>query len=278
MKTNILPSPWDLHYFQEAAATQNLSRTAERLAISQPALSLSLKRLEETLDTKLFLRKRDGLELTESGQILLLQSQALLAGWKKLTVDISKTKEEVSGRFRIGCHSSVAMYALKSVIPEIYRKFPTIEIQLVHQLSRVICEQVISGNIEFGLAINPVAHPDLVIYRLLSDEVGFWKSEGAAEDVLIYDPALVQSQNLLKKVKKTFKRTLVSDNLEVLAMLAKTGVGIAILPGRVAEQHGLKRIKSNFRFEDTLSLIYRSDLIKSAATRALIEELKALKN
>lgn len=277
IKTNTLPSPWDLHYFREIALTQNLSRASERLAVSQPALSLALKRLEEQLDTKLFARKRDGLELTAPGRILLQQSQALLENWKKMTVDIAKTQNEISGRFRLGCHASVAMYALKNVVPAIYRKFEGVELQLTHGLSRVVTEQVISGNLEFGLVINPIQHPDLVIHKLLKDEVGFWKSSHGSDDVLIYDPALVQSQNLLKKVKKTFRRTIVSDNLEVIAMLAKTGVGTAILPGRVAGHHDLKRVKVNFNFEDTLAFIYRGDLLKTAAIRALIEELKTSK-
>lgn len=277
MKTNTLPSPWDLHYFREAAETQNLSRAAERLAVSQPALSLSLKRLEEQLETKLFSRKRDGLELTGSGRILYKQSQRLLEDWNQLRTDVNKSATEIAGRFRIGCHPSVAMYALKDALPRIYEKYEKIEMHLVHGLSRVICEQVISGKIEFGLVINPIAHPDLVIQKLMQDEVGFWKSSGSSEEVLIYDPSLVQAQNLLKKVKKTFKRTIVSDNLEVIAMLAKTGVGTAILPGRVAENHNLKRVKMNFSFQDTLAFVYRGDLFKTAATRLLIEEFKSLK-
>lgn len=276
-KTNTLPNPWDLYYFQEIALTQNLSRAAERLAVSQPALSLAVKRLEDQLGAKLFTRKRDGLELTDAGRILLRQSHSLLEGWQKMTVDITKSQTGVSGRFRLGCHASVAMYALRNVVPTIYRKFEDIELQLMHGLSRVVAEQVISGSLEFGLVINPIQHPDLVIHKILKDEVGFWKSSGGSEDVLIYDPALLQSQNLLKKVKKTFRRTIISDNLEVIAMLAKGGAGTAILPGRVAENHDLKRVKVNFNFEDTLAFIYRGDLIKTAAIRALIDELKTLK-
>lgn len=278
MKTNTLPNPWDLFYFRECAETQNLSRAAERLAVSQPALSLSLKRLEEQLDTKLFSRKRDGLELTDSGQILYRQSQKLIEDWNQLRSDVNQSATEIAGKFRLGCHASVAMYALKTILPKIYEKYEKIELHLIHGLSRVICEQVISGKIEFGLVINPIAHPDLVIQKLMQDEVGFWKSAGSKEDVLIYDPALVQAQNLLKKVKRTFKRTIVSENLEVIAMLAKTGVGTAILPGRVAENHQLKRVKTNFSFQDSLCFVYRGDLFKTAATRLLIEEFKALKD
>ena len=279
MKTNSFPSPSDILYFQEVAQTQNLSRAAERLAVSQPALSLSLKRLEDQLNTKLFIRKSNGLALTEAGKILLRQCQSLLSCWQGVVAETKKSDTELVGRFRLGCHPSVAMYALRDVMAQIYRQHEQIEIQLVHGLSRVISEKVITGQIEFGYVINPVQHPDLVINRMAQDEVSFWAVPRAPDDVLIYDPALVQSQSLMKKIKKKhFKRSILSDNLEVIAMLARSGAGVAILPGRVARavESQLKPIKTLPSFQDEMALIYRADTPKTLAMKTILQMLKAI--
>ena len=202
MNTNIYPHPWDLRYFQEIAHTSNLSRAAERLGVGQPTLSLALKRLEESLQVKLFLRRNRGLTLTSAGQRLLRESNRLLSDWESIVSETKKSETELVGRYTLGCHPSVAIYALKNVLRDLYVSSPGIEIQLTHGLSRVICERVISGSIDFGIVVNPVKHPDLVIYKLASDEVGFWKVPRGLDNLLIYNPELTQSQSLLNKIKK----------------------------------------------------------------------------
>lgn len=280
MNINIYPNPWDLRYFQEIAQTGNLSRAAERLGVGQPALSLSLKRLEEALKVDLFARRNRGLILTTAGQRLLRETNHLLAAWEAIVSETQKTKTELTGRFKIGCHPSVAIYALKDVIRDLYKKYPAIEIELVHHLSRVICEKVISGNVDFGIVVNPIKHPDLLIQRLATDEVCFWTTPKSLQDVLIYNPDLLQSQALLTQLKKKhiFKRTIVSENLEVIATLAGRGAGVALLPSRVATTLAphLKRVEAYPTFLDEISFIHRVDLPKTASTKALRDFLKSL--
>lgn len=280
MNFNIYPNPWDLRYFQEIAHTGNLSRASERLGVGQPALSLALKRLEEGLEVELFFRRNRGLTLTSTGQRLLRESNRLLAAWESVVSEIKKSETEIIGRFTLGCHPSVAIYALKDVVRNIYTSFSGIEIHLVHGLSRIICEGIISGNIDFGIVVNPVRHLDLVIHKLASDEVCLWKSESGLEDVLIYNPALIQSQSLLKKIKRKghFERSITSENLEVIATLAGGGAGIAILPSRVAKAiaPGLKKIEKYPTYLDEVTFIYRADLPKTASSKCIVTLMKSL--
>src|SRR4051812_16723730 len=99
MNINTYPNPWDLRYFQEIARTGNLSRASERLGVGQPALSLSLKRLEEDLGEILFLRRSRGLILTSAGQRLLRESNKLLAAWESVVAETKKSETEMVGRF-----------------------------------------------------------------------------------------------------------------------------------------------------------------------------------
>lgn len=280
MNINTYPNPWDLRYFQEIAQTGNLTRASERLGVGQPALSLSLKRLEENFQVPLFVRRHNGLVLTSAGQRLLRESNHLLQAWESVVLETKKTKTDVSGRFKIGCHPSVAIYAFKDVIREIYTAHPGIEVELVHGLSRVICEKVISGTVDFGIVVNPNQHPDLLIHRLATDEVGFWKTQKGLDDVLIYNPDLLQSQALLAKLKKkkSFTRTITSESLEVIATLAGSGAGVALLPSRVAKASApqLKPMEGLPIFVDEIAFIHRVDLPKFASLKMMRDRLRSL--
>lgn len=116
MNFNIYPDPWDLRYFQEIARTLNLSRAAERLGVGQPALSLAVKRLEDSLEAQLFLRRNRGLVLTSAGQRLLRESNLLLSAWESLVAETKKSEVELTGRYTLGCHPSVAIYSLKNIL------------------------------------------------------------------------------------------------------------------------------------------------------------------
>jgi DNA-binding transcriptional LysR family regulator len=108
---NTIPNAGDLMYFRTICETQNLSRAAERLGIGQPALSLSLKRLEEGLGVPLMIRRARGLLPTPAGEALLKSSRVLLQEWEKLAQNVSQIQNEPSGKFVIGAHPSVAIYA-----------------------------------------------------------------------------------------------------------------------------------------------------------------------
>lgn len=282
-KTHSYPNPWDLHYFREVVATQNLSRAAEQLGISQSALSLSLKRLEDMMDVELFARRNRGLAVTAAGLRLLKECDGLLANWASVVNETKKSEIELSGRFRIGCHPAVGLYALNPFLKNIHRDYPGVEIELVHGLSRSICQQVVAGHIDFGLAVNPVKNPDLVIGAIGKDEVCFWKSDEAVADVLLLNPELSQSQSLLKQVdtKKSgasFRRRVTSDSLELLTILARSGAGVAILPTRVVKALApeLKKVSSLPSYHDEITFIYRAGLRKTATTKMLVTRFKEI--
>lgn len=279
-----LPSPNELNYFIEVASTLNMSRAAERLGVSQPALSLAIQRLEGSFGVPLLVRTKSGVNLTPGGRKLVTQARALLHEWERIRSEALKNETEISGRYTMGCHPSVALYALPPFLPGLLRENPLLEVKLVHDLSRKITEEVISFKIDFGVVVNPVEHPDLVIKLLLKDEVSFWVSSArdVNHDVLICDPELLQTQSLLKQLtKKTsvFKRTITSSNLEVITELVAAGAGVGILPSRVATRlkgRALKPFMADApKFYDRVCLIYRADAQRSKSSRhiaGVIEE------
>jgi DNA-binding transcriptional LysR family regulator len=282
----MMPSASELKYFLEVANTLNMSRAAERLGISQPALTLAIKRLEESFGQPVLIRSKTGVRLTRSGTKLVGKARFLIEQWQRIRDEAAEDEAEVRGSYVLGCHPSVALYTLPAFVKALLKEHQGLEFKLVHDLSRNITEGVISSRIDFGLVINPVAHPDLVIKPLLDDEVTFWTTAKPSplqdpksdQAVLICDEGMVQANTLLKQLKKkgfNFRRVITSRNLEVITSLVASGAGIGILPARVAmKDKGLKLRPVDGKlpkFQDRCSLIYRADLPKTPSMRALVD-------
>ncbi|GAB4417790.1 MAG: LysR family transcriptional regulator [Bacteriovoracaceae bacterium] len=277
------PEARDLQLFLEVSRTENLSRAAERAGITQPALSLAMKRLEDIVGNQLLLRSKSGVKLTKAGILLAKEARTLLEDWEKIVGRVAHDEEGLKGRYIIGLHSSVALYTLHHFVPSLLEKWPGLEFKFVHDLSRRIVEEVISFKIDMAIVVNPIAHPDLVIKELIKDEVGFWKARKTTpmndvegdDSVLICDPDLLQAQELLGKANKKsslFKRTLTSSNLEVIKSLTLCGSGVGIIPGRVVGQEkNLELIKNLPTFQDRICLVYRIDMQRAHGSRSLID-------
>lgn len=280
-------SPTDLQYFIEISHTKNVSRAAERIGISQPSLTLSIKRIEEALGVEVFIRSKKGVSLTKAGVNLLKHSKEMYQLWDQIKSEATGSVNEIKGQLTIGCHPSVGLYTLDRFLPSILHKNNDLEFQLIHNLSRKITEEVISLKIDIGLVINPVQHPDLIIQNLLKDVVTLWRSKKATSTVdtkkgtavLICDPELLQTQNIKKKLNKKgvkYSRVITSSSLENITSLIKSGAGIGILPTRVAKKladTSIEKIPSAPVFNDILSLIYRVENRNVKSIQYLIGEI-----
>ena len=260
------------------------------MGITQPSLSLAMRRLEDLLGATLFLRGRTGIQLTKAGHELSLKGQTLISQWELLKANVSKRAHELGGQYVIGCHSAVALYSTPRFLPDLMQRYPGLEIKLLHSLSREITEGVISFKIDLGIVINPVQHPDLVIRELGKDIVSFWTAQDPSPTqilderigVLICDPNLQQVQSLIKTLKKrlTFKRIIESSSLEVITALTAAGAGIGIIPSRVVTGlygQKLKRLGKNFpSYDDRICLVYRAGYRKNKGSKIIIDAIKSI--
>ncbi len=270
----MIPQYFDLKYFMVISETLNLSRASEILGVAQPTLSQAIKRLEEGAGVPLLIRRKTGVQLTRAGETLKQQSAKLVNMWQYLMKEVKEAETLPQGHFIIGAHPSVALYSLGKIFSGLLTEYEMIEISIVHGLSREILEGVVSSKIDFGLVINPRRHLDLVIKELCEDRVGFWKGKNSNTEILICDPALVQSQLLIRKMAaRPFRRQIATSSLEVAADLVASGVGIGILPSRVALRFALKPCDDTDWVLDKLCLCYRKERQKSVAARKMIEAI-----
>lgn len=261
----MLPSGTDITYFIEVAKLGSVSEAAVKLGLSQPSITISIKRLEQSLQVQLFIRTKKGVQLTNAGKELFLKGQKLLDEWRDIRESTIEKYTSVVGHYRFGCHPSVGLYSLKYFLPELIQKHPELEINLVHDHSQAITQKVIDLQVDIAIAVNPTKHPDLIIKKLFNDEVGLWKSkQNCNENVLICDPELVQSTTIIKKLKRNkleFSRRIATPSLENIVSLTAAGIGMGIIPGRVVAGSGeaskLVKVTNTPIFQDEICLIYR---------------------
>ncbi len=270
----------DIRYFRKVAETLNVTRASEALGITQPALSYSLKRLENEIGDELIIRKKNGVELSKLGEEFYKRSVNLINEWENIQNLITSEGEDAKGEFSIGIHPSVALYSLDKFLPHLTKEFPLIDFKFVHGLSREMTEKVISWEIDFGIVVNPIKYPDLVIKELCRDEVTlFHKTK--CRNKLIFDPKLAQSQDILKRLNAKGLGTegkINSGNLEVIADLVEQGLGYGVLPSRVAANHkGLKKLAGSPVYHDKICLVYRPEKHKNPISRRILELIKSSK-
>ena len=130
----MLASP--LRYFQQVAEHGSFTAAARELSISQPSLSVAVRKLEETLGTKLFHRSRQGVTLTRAGEILLEHARQADLTLEAAKDELLALSTEPRGSFRLGAHESLAGYVLPGFLGRFLARYPEVRITLQNGNSR----------------------------------------------------------------------------------------------------------------------------------------------
>ncbi len=284
-------APTALAYFSRIAELGSFTAAARDLHVSQPSLSIAVQKLEEQLDTRLFLRGRRGVTLTRTGEVLLRHARQVLRAVALAREEIQGLEDQPKGRFCLGCHPSLGAYLLPGFMAQFLRKYPGIDLTLFNGNSREVEEAVVERAVDVGLVVNPRGHPDCVVVPLFKDRVSFVVSAAlrarAEPDLieshpLLYVPALAQVQYLLAALSQgdPARRLLACSSLELVKSLVLDGVGPGILPLRVA-RHGVASGRIVLlspalpHYEDTITLVRRADMHPTRAASLLVEALRA---
>ncbi len=143
-----------LRAFVLAAREGNVSRAAERLHLTQPAVSLQLKRLAEETGLTLFTRTPHGLALTADGAAMLPQAERVLAAVGDLQQAARKLQGTVRGALRIGTILDPEFTRLGVFLRELVEAAPQIETELRHGMSGSVLAQVLRGDLDVGFHLD----------------------------------------------------------------------------------------------------------------------------
>jgi DNA-binding transcriptional LysR family regulator len=163
-----------LRHFLTAARLCNLTVAAQELDISQPALSKSIRALEQQLGATLFERGRFGVRLTRLGEAVLMHSQAIEAQTYSLKTQVEGLKRGYAGLVRIGCGASAATALIPLALSRFAKKRPDVKFNVLYGLNRSLLPWVRAGEIELALSFAPTFSGDSdLVYEPLYNEIGY---------------------------------------------------------------------------------------------------------
>ena len=142
-----------LRAFVTVAHEGNLTRAAVQLHLTQPAVSLQIKHLQETLGLTLFTRTSHGLSLTRDGQALLPHAERALTAASDVDRAAASLRHEVRGRLRIGTILDPEFLRLGGFLKQLVESWPHIETALRHGMSGWVLEQIRTGELDVGYYI-----------------------------------------------------------------------------------------------------------------------------
>jgi len=274
-----------LRYFIAITESGSITGAARTLSVSQPTITVAIQRLEEELKTTLFLRGRAGMVLTRTGEELLDHARDVFGTLGRAEQRIAGLEQELVGNFVIGCHESLGAYFLPGFLKGFLRGTPSVEISLWNGSSAAVTDAVLERKVDFGLVVNPRPHASLVMTELFDDAVDLFVEastvprneanhelsfERAVEMLkqgpLIFASRISQCQDLIDRLGVQHMlpmQRLSCGDLELVKSLGLAGVGVCMLPRRVAAYgHEGKLVRLHPAlpfFPDIICLIYRAD-------------------
>ncbi len=242
-----------LRAFVAVAETGSFAEAGERLSISQPALSIAVRKLEELLGGALFVRSTRALSLSPEGEVFLPVAQRLLRDWSDAFDDVQRLYALQQGKLSIAAMPAFASSRLPRVLAEYRRRYANITIAVRDIVMEELIDAVRGGRVELGVAFEPenvdgiefeplfddrfvavlpanhplTAQPQLRLGQLLSD-VLITLNRGSSTRQWT-DAAMAREDCQPPSIFEAFQLTTVG------AMVA-AGLGVALVPALCSEQ------------------------------------------
>jgi len=170
-----------LYYFSELAKDLHMTRTANRLFISQQTLSNHIQRLEEYYGTKLFYRK-PSLSLTTAGEFVLGFADVVNKEQVNLKDILSDIAQQERGILRFGASALRLSMCLPVVLPAFSARYPDVEIRITDTVTSRLEPLVLDGSLDFAITLNGEEHPKLVTQPLMDDQVYLCVADALLQD------------------------------------------------------------------------------------------------
>jgi LysR family hydrogen peroxide-inducible transcriptional activator len=256
-----------LRYFEALARHKHFGRAAEDCGISQPALSMQIRELEQSLGAPLVERRPNEVVLTELGSETARRAEQLLTGASDL-VDFAKHGQKVlSGVLRLGVIPTIAPYLLPRVLPVLQKQYPELKLELRETQTNILLDELGRGTLHLLILALPVGDAEIETLRLFDDPFLLAvpandplpaKARVSARDISPRQLILLEEGHCLRDQALAFcsmqnnetPAGLGATSLATVMQMVANGYGATLLP-RIAVDAGLadKRVKL-LRFTD----------------------------
>jgi DNA-binding transcriptional LysR family regulator len=162
-----------LSQFIAVAETLNVTRAAQMLHMTQPSLSVQIKKLEQDIGASLFERVGRGIKLTEAGLVFLAKARELMALSERSVSLVRQTAQTQSGQLRIGHNHAAEFHVFPRVVPAFRERYPLIQLSFQHAYGAGLLDALGAARIDIGFAwfqpliagldVVPLSHEALVV-------------------------------------------------------------------------------------------------------------------
>ncbi len=288
-----------LKVFCAVAESRSFSKASKTMYLTQPAISLQIRALEEQLGTKLFSRNNKMVSLTDTGKILYRHATSILSAYAAIEKEINEATGMVKGKLRIGASTTLATYYLPNIIVEFKKRYPDILIDFERGNTQTIIDSILKTRLDLGLVEGEVDSPRLVVQKMDSDELLLvvnaehpWAKRGDISVEELLDLPFIMREDgsgTRQVVENTLQRAGINpEQLNVVMYLGSTeaiktavenGLGVSVISGWAVQKElrfGMLKALSftDVRFLRDFSLIFQKKSFRTQPAEKFVELLK----
>lgn len=284
-----------LRLFVDLVREQSFTKVAGRNFITQPAVSLSIQKLEEELGTKLLERTTRKVLVTEEGWILYNYAREILDKAQEVKTVLQERQDRVLGSIRLATVHSVGLYELPASLKEFIRRYPEVNIHVEYKLSDQVYHAVVDGDVDLGLVAYPETRSGVVSVPFFEDElVAICNPDHpltAKDEVCLADldgtafvafeaeiPTRKAIDAVLQEHSVRVEVRMQCDNIEILKKMVEVGLGISLVPLLAVRQEARTGALHVMRIADhavrrPLAIIHRRGKNLSRPQQAFVDLL-----
>jgi DNA-binding transcriptional LysR family regulator len=271
----------NLRAFLLVAESGSFSLAAERLHLTQPAVSKRVALLEEQLGTGLFDRIGRNISLTEAGAALLPHAKGVEQALDAAEQSVRDLAGEVAGELRLATSHHIGLHRLPPVLSHFSKTYPSAQIDIDFMDSEQAYELIMQGKVELAVVtLAPNSDRSLVTLPIWRDPLDFMvaRDHSLAQEKNLRLPELSQHPVILPGLNTLFdkrglrlKVSMATNYLETIRMMASVGLGWTVLPRSMADGSLAILDIGETGIERTLGLVYHRGRSLSRAARAFID-------
>ncbi len=238
-----------LRYVEALARHRHFGHAAEASAISQPALSMQIRELEDALGVALFERRPRSVRLTDFGAEFVQRARRVLLAVDELPdlarAEAARQSGRLSGRLRIGIIPTVAPYLLPRIMAELMQRHPALDIHVRETLTARLLVELAEGRLDTAIVALPVSEPGLTEVALFSEEFVLVRPMAEADQPVPDRHRLREMRLLLLEEGHCFRDQALSfcnrpsaaarevldgSSLSTLVQMVGAGIGVTLIP------------------------------------------------
>ena len=233
-----------LQAFQAVVEVKSFTEAAERLSITQSGISHAIRSLEEEFGLPLFMRDKNGVALTQAGQLVVEHVREILGRSERIRQEMSALSGLRVGKVRVGSFQSVAIRILPSLVGGFHRLYPGLDMTIFEGTDTEVQEWLLSGTVDIGFVVAPCTELESV--PVLDDEIRVvlpekhplgkrqtlsWEELG--EEPLVVSKCSYEAIIASMTPRETSGESTVrveARNIQTVIAMVREGVGIALVP------------------------------------------------